>query len=379
MNGHFGAVMGCAVLGLMLSACAEPQVVRVYDGKPVTGRFIEYDAYAAYGRGLEAKHDRNFRVAARWFEEAAKYDPSSAEIQTHLGEALCALGGLQRAAEAFAAAEKIDPTYAPLFRTWAKCALEADGYEYEANLYAWRAFRLDPDDEQTVVIYASALRKQTNYDEAARLLDSFLLRHANAVDAWRERHSLAVQQKDRGMIAKSTETLMRLAPRLQPQLSAVDSSFGPLAQVDAAIRQGNIDEARRAARHAHLPPAELAIRAAAMGASTLAREQAELVLGADPSSASARVALASASDALADATAVNKALELPKGERFTPLSPLARLVFAELLVRHAERDAARAFVGSLDVKDSADPLYEALRMHLVGRLGGTNPVKLGGT
>lgn len=378
MNGHFGAVLGGAVLGFFLSACAEPQVVRVYDGNPVAGRFIEYEAYAAYGRGLEALHDKNFRVAAKWFEKAAEYDPKSVEIPTQLGLVQCALEGPEKAAEAFARARKIDPKFAPLFQIQAECELDHN-HEDLAIIDASHAFRLDPDQEEIVVTYARALDAVKQADKAALVLDSYLVRHPNAIAAWQERLSIAREQNDKGMITKSTEVLVRLAPRLKEEAIAANAALRPLAKVDAAIRQGDIDEARRAARQAHLPPAELAIRAAAMGATKLAREQAELVLGADPSSASARVALASASDVLEDATGVNKALDLPKGERFTPLSPLARLVFAELLVRHAEREAARAFVGSLDMQDTTDPLYESLRVHLVGRLGGTNPVKLGGT
>jgi hypothetical protein len=166
---------------------------------------------------------------------------------------------------------------------------------------------------------------------------------------------------------------------LANEVTASVPSLAPLALVDDAIRQGNIDDARKAARHAHLPPAELAVRAVAIGAAKLAREQAEHVLGADPASASARVALAAASDALADDQGVGVALELPRGERFTDLSPLARLVFAELLVRRTGRDAAQAFVGSLESGGTNDPLYESLRVHLVGRLGGTNVPKPGGT
>jgi len=378
VKGHFGTVLVGAVLGLSLSACAEPQVVRVYDGNPVAGRFIEYEAYAAYGRGLEAKHDRNFRVAAKWFEKAAEYDPNSVEIQMHLGSVLCTLGGPEEAEEAFERAEKIDGSFALLFQVRAECALDHE-QPNQALKYATRAFQLDPDQEEIVETYAHVLSVHKKYDDASRLLDSYLVRHPNSAPIWWTRHTVARLQGDKGMIAKSAETLLRIAPRRADDLIAADPAFEPLAKVDAAIRQGNIDEARKAARHAHLPPAELAIRAAAMGATKLAREQAEHVLGADPASMSARVALASSSDALEDAAAVDKAFDLPKGERLTPLSPLGRLVFAELLVRHAEREAARVFLGSLAGETSKDPLHEALRLHLVGRLGGKNPGKLGGT
>ncbi len=81
---------------------------------------------------------------------------------------------------------------------------------------------------------------------------------------------------------------------------------------------------------------------------------------------------------MSDPKSVALAIELPVGERLTPLSPLARLVYADLLARHADRDAVRAFVGSLDADKTNDPVYEALRVHLLGRIGGTNATK-GGT
>jgi hypothetical protein len=171
---------------------------------------------------------------------------------------------------------------------------------------------------------------------------------------------------------RSARALMQLAPRMSSELTHAVPTLAPLARVDEAIRQGNIEEARRAARTARLPPAELAVRAAAIGAHKLAREQAEHVLSADPASGSARVALAAAADAMADTQAVGLALDLPAGERITPLSPLARLVFAELLARRSDRDAARAFAGSLAADGTNDPVFESLRRHLAGRLGGTN-------
>ena len=366
------------VLALGMSACTETTVVRVYNGVPVEGRFIEYEAYAAYGRGLEAERDAHYDVAARWFLKAAQYDPTSVEIWSRLGSAYCSAGTHAESRAAFAEAERIDPTYEPLFRLRARCELH-NWHAKEALAYIKHAVELDPDQNDAVVLYAFLLNTSQKTDEAVHVLDGHLLRHPNSVEGWQLRLDLAQQQKDGATAKHAAEVLLRLAPRLSKELTASVPEVAPLARVDEAIRQGNIDEARKAARHAHLPPAELAVRAAAIGATKLAREQAELVLGADPSSGSARVALASSSDALADATSVGVALAIPTGQRITPLSPLARLVYAELLVRHAERDAARAFVGSLEPNGTTDPVYEALRVHLVGRLGGTNVAKRGGT
>lgn len=373
MNERSAAVRKIFTVGLMLlgSACAEPTLVRVFDGNPVEGRMIEYEAYAAYGRGLEAERDQHFRVAARWFEEAAQYDPKSVEIWTRLGATNCSIGKQENAYAAFAEAERIDPTYEPLFRERAQCELR-NGKLDDATKYAARAVELDPDQDAAVVLYARCLENQQRLDAAARLIEGHLLRHPNSVPGWEARYHLAHMQRDASELKRSAEALVRLAPRKTDEIRKEVPALDPLAQVDAAIRQGNIDEARKAARRAHLPPAELAVRAVALGAPKLAREQAEHVLGADPTSSSARVALASASDALDDAASVGTALALPTGERLTPLSPLARLVYAELLARHADRDAVRAFVGTLAADKTNDPVYEALRSHLATRLGGTN-------
>lgn len=366
------------VSSIALSACAEPKVIRVYNGDPVTGRFIDYEAYASYGRGIEAERDRNFRVAARWFEEAAQYDPNSVEVWTHLVSTYCSVSGMTKAQAAFAEGQRIDPTYEPLYRAQARCALANSRFE-EGAKYAARAIELDPDQDDAIVVYAVCAKELQKYDDATRVVDSHLLRHPNSVATWQVRLELAQAQHDAGAAKKAAEALLRLAPRMADELTAAEPTLAPLARVDDAIRQGNIDEARKAARRAHLPPGELAVRAVALGAPKLAREQAEHVLGADPASAAARVALASASDVLADEPKVALALEIPANERLTPLSPLARLVYADLLARHADRSAARAFVGSLATDKTDDPVYEALRLHLVGRLGGTNSPLPGGS
>jgi tetratricopeptide (TPR) repeat protein len=374
-------IAGAAALLTAFAAlgCADSKVIRVIDGVPVEGRFIPYEAYASYARGIEAQQDGHTRVAVRWFLEALRFDPESPEIWTRLGAAYCSAPPISpaEAKNAFEKAEQLDPRYEPLFRARARCAVTLSTVE-KALVYAARAVALDPDQDEAVVLYANLLERSNKADEAARLLDGHVIRHPASVAGWRARYDLAQRQKDASAMERSARALVQLAPRMSSELTRAVPALAPLARVDDAIRQGNIEEARRAARTARLPPAELAVRAAAMGAHKLAREQAEHVLGADPASGSARVALAAASDAMADAQAVGLALDLPAGERLTPLSPLARLVFAELLARRADRDAARAFIGSLASDRNSDPVFESLRQHLVGRIGGTNAPRTGG-
>lgn len=374
INRHFAARgMATVALALGLGACTEPQIVRVYNGDPVVGRFIRYEAYAAYGRGIEAEHDGYFRLASRWYEEATQYDPESVEIWTRLGIAYCdpRWRRLQDAQKAFEHAEQLDANYEPLFRARARCA-QSSSTDNNGLGYAKRAVELDPDQDEAVTLYAELLLKAGKGEEAKRLLESHLLRHPNSVPGWRARYDLAKQQQEPLVMKRSAEAIVKLAPRLASELVAEVPSLEPLAQVDEAVRQGNLDAARKAARLAHLPPGELAVRAVALGAPKLALEQAELVLGADPSSGAARVAMASAGDALASVQHVSTALEVHPDERLTQLSPLARLIYAELLARRVDREAARAFAGAIITDKTNDPVHEAVRTHLLGRIGGTN-------
>jgi hypothetical protein len=102
------------------------------------------------------------------------------------------------------------------------------------------------------------------------------------------------------------------------------------------------------------------VRAAALGRAAEAREQAELVLGADPADTSARIALAAAADLAGDPAAVAAAMRAIPARGTAP-SPLARLVFAEALARRVGPDAARAWLGPAwpDAPASDDPLLAA--------------------
>jgi hypothetical protein len=105
------------------------------------------------------------------------------------------------------------------------------------------------------------------------------------------------------------------------------------------------------------------VRAAALGIASLAREQAELVMAADPADASARIALAAAADLRGDEASLAGALkEMPR--RSTPPSRLACWLFAEVLERRVGKEAALAWLGPalMDGPRSAtdvDPLADA--------------------
>src|SRR6185503_17134008 len=100
---------------------------------------------------------------------------------------------------------------------------------------------------------------------------------------------------------------------------------------------------------ARVTASELAARAAALGRGEIARSQAELVLGADPADGTARVALAVCADLAGDDPALARAMaELPpaRDARLVAVSPLARLLLAELLSRRVGGEAAQAWLGT---------------------------------
>src|SRR5262249_6370554 len=115
---------------------------------------------------------------------------------------------------------------------------------------------------------------------------------------------------------------------------------------------------------------ELALRAAALGVLALAREQGELVLGADPADASARIALVAAADLRGDLGAIGDLMRaMPRA--LTPVSPLGRWIFADVLRRRVGAAAARAFLGGeVGEAREEDPLLAATEKRVREALAG---------
>jgi tetratricopeptide (TPR) repeat protein len=366
-------VRAAALLALLgASGCGDPKVIRVVDGTRVEGRFIPYEAYARYGRAAEAEARGDLDLALALYDRAAESDPDSAEIWTRLGAVRCAIVGKHAPAEdAFERAEDIDPAYEPLWRERARCAA-ADGRLREAIGYADQALALDPNRDEVVLLYASLLERVGRVEEAERMLDALVIQRPSSVPGWLARYELALRRGDRVGAEGAARELRVRAPRLSERLVTEQPILSPLAEVDAAIEKGDLAAARIAARHARLPAAELAVRAAALGRADLARVQAELVLGADPASSSARAALAVAADLKGDTALLATALDDAQAGVPAPPSPLARLIFAELLHRRVGRDAARAFLGpeaATEGKNApVDPLLAAVRKRVRARL-----------
>ena len=338
------------------AGCAQPGVVRVIDGREVEGRFVSESAYAAYGRAAAAEARGDLGAALAGYAEAAADDSASPEIWTRIGAVACGLGRAAAADDAFRRAASRDADYEPLWRERARCALAA-GRIPEALESAAKAIALDPDRSEAAVLHAVALERAGRVADARRELVALTLRQPRSLDGWRALAELSARAGDRAGAERAAVRARELGPRLAGDLERSSPALAPLAEVDAALGAGDLGEARRRAKRAHMTPSELAARAAAAGRPALAREQAELVLGADPADATARVALAVAADLAGDDDAVDAAMRGVEAQAATPPSPLARLLFAELLARRVGTDAARAWLGDPPAAAAGDALH----------------------
>jgi hypothetical protein len=103
----------------------------------------------------------------------------------------------------------------------------------------------------------------------------------------------------------------------------------------------------------------VALRAVALGQRALARAQAELVLGADPGDASARIALVAVADLGGDLGAMAALMRTIPRATSKP-SALGRWLFADVLRRRASADAALAWLGEARAGGAEeDPLLSA--------------------
>jgi tetratricopeptide (TPR) repeat protein len=343
------------------------------DGRPQAGRYISEAAYALFGRGAEAEAAGDFPNALRAFSMAADEDPESPEIWLRLGALRCRMAppAAPPPAEAmadFERAEHADPNYGPVHRERARC-LAAHGQLDRAAAASERAVALDPDDASASILRAEVLEHNGAPKDAARVLRALLARRPRLVEGWTALLDLGKRTHDAALAAEAAAKLAALSPDRAAALQAEVPAIAPLAAVDAALRGGDLEAARRVAQKARIPWSEVAVRAALLGRPALAREQAELVLGADPRDASARIALAAAADLAGDPAAIAAALRMVPARSTAP-SPLARILFAEVLARRVSVEAARAWLGAAPEAAGGDPLLAEAAARLRARLDG---------
>jgi tetratricopeptide (TPR) repeat protein len=329
------------------------------DGHETVGRYIDEAAYTLFASAAEAEARGQLRAARDLYSAAARADDESAEILVRLGAVECALGLDPRAS--FAEAERLDPTYEPVHYERARCHL-ARGEFAPALVATERARALDPARPETSLLRAAALERLGRVDEARSELMAEIARRPSSRAAWTAVVGLAERHHDRDLAdyarAQSTKLAEHFGAATPTSAAAGPPRLTRLVELDAALGGGELNEARRIAAREHLTRSELAVRAAALGRAADARALAELVARADPTDSSARIALATAAELEHDEGALAVALDAIPRLTTSP-SPLARLLFAELLARWIDADAAREWLGRGDAPIAEpDPLLD---------------------
>jgi hypothetical protein len=214
-----------------------------------------------------------------------------------------------------------------------------------------------------VLLYATILATMGRSKEAVRLVEELSLRRPSSMTALKELRNFAIVTRDQAAATQASKRLAALhnpgrATDVQADITlgagagpSQEGPFAALEAVDAALREGDLKLARKLARKTQLVPAEIAVRAAALGKISLAREQAELVLGAEPTETGARIALAVAADLARDTALLHRSIAgIPgaAGGALAPPSLLARMLFAEVLHRRVGAEAARLWLGLAD-------------------------------
>ncbi len=304
------------VLLLVCSACSAPAIIdRVDHGRIWAGRSVPPEAYAWYARGLRLEHEGKLGEAASAFDEAVHADPRSGSAWGALGRIHC----------------KAAPERA--FEIWAR-GLEAADERLPILLARGRCYlvRHEPAQTQRDAVAAVALVPESV--EASRLLE------ASFRELGQSERAQAV-----GLALKQFQSARRCGFNAWSELAASEPT---VAEVDAAIDTGDLEQARRRAAGL-VTPGALALRALARGWPELARTQAELVLTVDPDEVDAGLALWLGRRIPAVAMG-----ELPKRPADAPEEPtdppagrpstLGVLLFAEYLGRAVGHDAARLFL-----------------------------------
>jgi tetratricopeptide (TPR) repeat protein len=284
------AIASCICLGC---ATGQTTVTRIVDSELVAGRYISPEAYGSYVRGayLEAHGDLGNAIHA--YAEATRRDPENPDAWTTRGAVNCALTQRGVAAPAIDRAQRLDAESALLWRERARCAL-ALGELPVARQAAERAAAAQPQSVETSLLLSDIYDRLGLTDEATRWLDALVVWQPDSVIAWQASFDHAARRRDRRRLLAAAQALLRLRPERRDELTRALPELGPRPSIDAALLEGRLGLGRATATEVGMSAAELAVRAAALGQSNLAREQAELVLAADPNDGDAWVALLAA-------------------------------------------------------------------------------------
>jgi tetratricopeptide (TPR) repeat protein len=267
------------------------------NGVRYEGRFIDPEAYAAYALGIEHETRGEYAKAVTWYLEARAEDPESPEIWARIGAAQCfgvaAESGSAASAKAFANGIRLDPSYYGNYFERARCAERAKLFE-SGLTDATAAVARRPGDEPANLLVARLMQALGRTADARLWLEAFQSFRdtspamSRALDAARDPASVTVLKKDVG------------------SATARSVAF-------AELRTGQLE---------------------------VARQHAQIELGADPTNSDAWIATLVACDALRDNVCFDAALESLKSPSIAP-SETGLAFLTELLNRRVGARIAR--------------------------------------
>lgn len=207
------------VVTAVVAACGhEWRVERAFDGHVVDGRYVEPRAYAAFLRAAIAMAREDTKEALAALDDAARLDPSSAEIWTRIGDVRCRADARDAKADAgFVHALELDPKYARAWAAKANCAL-ARGDSIGAREAAVRAAEIDPMADGANVIIA----RTSSSEHAASTRTSLVALTLTAADppvAWEALATWAKADGDVALWARALIELARVAPAKRDEIA----------------------------------------------------------------------------------------------------------------------------------------------------------------
>lgn len=318
---------------LLISGCAGGTTVPRRSGNQESnGREISALAYAWYLRGQHLEALGDSEEAEYAYEQTLREDRASGRAWAALASLHCKRrdpktettfnDGLARASEK-----------APVYVARSRCAQLGDEHA-QAIRFAQRALAEDPTLPEATLALADAHLARGDARTAQTIL--------NAYEAF-------AGHKAR---PKSSE--------LSPEHRLLSASE-TLTRVDRALRESNLEHARRVAAGI-ISPGELAVRAALLGKPELALVQADFALLLDADDPDAQVAWF-----ICHRPSLQPKPALPRALALTALkepSSLAVLAYTEYLLYSVGRQAALLFVRHFHLSKSLDPLLESARARL---------------
>lgn len=311
-----------------LSGCGAPSSVLRRDGaQTALGRGVSGTAYAWFLRGQWYEAANQLAEAEYSYEQGLREDPRSGAVYAALARVRC-LQGNQKTEDTFSQGKSRSDELLPLLIEESVCAL-ARGKPGLAIRAARDAVELSPSDPRASLTLFAALERSEGESAAENVARGFEL--------WTGRP-----------LPRST---------LRAPEHHLPSPLEARIAVDRFLRTGDLTRARSAGAGV-IGSGEIALRAALLGASTLAQAQAETTLILDPSDFDARVALIIVHSQLGSEP------EVRSSAAPASVSELGTLALARQVALWDEEAAAQLRALSFAASER-DPLVQELRRELV--------------